>query len=167
MFPAGDEPPATRKPLNLKPRTAPISNTPEVVPSSVFGNAKPVDTAAKERELEEKWKARGRPEREPKEGGEKERSDRDADRERGDRDRERGDRDRERGDRDRPRGDRDRDRGDRDRDRGDRDRDRGDRDRDRGDRDRDRGDRDRRRPFNRDRDHFKDRDSDNRYVTYI
>lgn len=45
-----------RPKLQLKPRTAPKEDTPAPAPtrSSIFGGAKPVDTAAKEKEIEEK-----------------------------------------------------------------------------------------------------------------
>ncbi|XP_078581158.1 eukaryotic translation initiation factor 4B-like isoform X4 [Branchiostoma floridae x Branchiostoma japonicum] len=49
--------PAERPKLQLAKRTKPVENTPPPAPaksSSIFGAAKPVDTAAKEREIEEK-----------------------------------------------------------------------------------------------------------------
>lgn len=62
--------PRTRPKLNLAPRTKPIENTAapaaaventtepskpsNVSAASIFGNAKPVDTTAKEREIEER-----------------------------------------------------------------------------------------------------------------
>lgn len=68
--PAGEEP-KTRQKLNLQPRTkpveemsAPAAETAELNPAaptptapssaSIFGKAKPVDTAAREREIEER-----------------------------------------------------------------------------------------------------------------
>lgn len=46
---------AERPRLKLQPRTKSTEAAPEVSrPSSIFGEAKPVDTAAKEREIEEK-----------------------------------------------------------------------------------------------------------------
>lgn len=44
--------------LNLQPRTKPVEKVPSEATrqSSIFGSAKPVDTAAKEREIEEKMK---------------------------------------------------------------------------------------------------------------
>lgn len=55
------EAPVERPRLNLKPRTKPSEeNAPSEKPperktsSNIFGNAKPVDTAAKEREIEER-----------------------------------------------------------------------------------------------------------------
>ncbi|XP_033127317.1 eukaryotic translation initiation factor 4B-like [Anneissia japonica] len=62
--PHSDEPPKERKKLVLKPRSQPVdgsssqtsssSNSTSKSQSSIFGNAKPVDTAARERQIEEK-----------------------------------------------------------------------------------------------------------------
>ncbi|XP_071942066.1 eukaryotic translation initiation factor 4B-like isoform X4 [Antedon mediterranea] len=59
--PSSDEPVRERKKLVLKPRTQPVETPaapkqPESKPSqsSIFGGAKPVDTAAKERQIEER-----------------------------------------------------------------------------------------------------------------
>ena len=46
--------PRERPKLQLSKRTAPVENTGEVKNSAIFGGAKPVDTTAKEREIEEK-----------------------------------------------------------------------------------------------------------------
>lgn len=50
--------PRERPRLNLQPRTKPVEKVPSEASrqSSIFGSAKPVDTAAKEREIEEKMK---------------------------------------------------------------------------------------------------------------
>jgi hypothetical protein len=48
------EPLRERPKLNLKPREESLANTEPVHSSSVFGGAKPVDTSAREREVEEK-----------------------------------------------------------------------------------------------------------------
>jgi len=65
---AGEDPsgPQERPKLILKPKTinpdAPKTDTPSNVTSqSIFGGAKPVDTAAKEREIEEKLLAKHEP----------------------------------------------------------------------------------------------------------
>lgn len=55
--PPKPEPPRERKKLVLAPRTAPLEPTDEQKPegsSAIFGGAKPVDTAARERQIEEK-----------------------------------------------------------------------------------------------------------------
>jgi translation initiation factor 4B len=53
--------PAERPRLNLQPRTKPVENegkknadAPQEKKASIFGAAKPVDTATKEREIEER-----------------------------------------------------------------------------------------------------------------
>ena len=46
--------PRERPKLNLKPRTVTDDTKDEVAPSSIFGGARPVDTALKEKEIEEK-----------------------------------------------------------------------------------------------------------------
>ena len=58
--PSGDSerPPAERPKLNLKPRSAPADNVGKpAASSSIFGGAKPVDTTAREREVEERLKS--------------------------------------------------------------------------------------------------------------
>lgn len=61
----GDGAPAARPKLNLKPRSAPAGEIGKpVAKSSIFGGAKPVDTAAREREVEERLKGSREPERE-------------------------------------------------------------------------------------------------------
>jgi translation initiation factor 4B len=52
---SADEP-RQRPKLMLTPRTKPVENEPEKVASStsIFGNAKPVDTSARERQIEER-----------------------------------------------------------------------------------------------------------------
>ncbi|XP_013381286.1 eukaryotic translation initiation factor 4B [Lingula anatina] len=54
--PAAEEAPAERKRLVLQPRTKPVEaeEKPAQQSSSIFGGAKPVNTAAKEREIEER-----------------------------------------------------------------------------------------------------------------
>lgn len=54
---SNDDAPKERPKLKLQPRTKPIENaTQEVSNSAIFGGAKPVDTASREREIEEKLK---------------------------------------------------------------------------------------------------------------
>jgi len=48
------EVPKERPKLNLQPRTKPIESPEVIAASSIFGGAKPVDTAARERAIEEK-----------------------------------------------------------------------------------------------------------------
>lgn len=58
---SNDDTPKERPKLKLQPRSKPIeSETQEVSNSAIFGGAKPVDTAAREREIEEKL-AKGEP----------------------------------------------------------------------------------------------------------
>ncbi|XP_043225162.1 eukaryotic translation initiation factor 4B-like isoform X7 [Amphibalanus amphitrite] len=53
-----DRPPAERPKLNLKPRSVPSDDIGKpAASSSIFGGAKPVDTTAREREVEERLKA--------------------------------------------------------------------------------------------------------------
>jgi len=49
-----DDAPRERPKLQLSKRTAPVENAGETGSSAIFGGAKPVDTTAKEREIEEK-----------------------------------------------------------------------------------------------------------------
>ena len=57
--------PDGRPRLNLKPRTVPAAEIGKAAPaagkSSIFGDARPVDTAAREREIEERLRRSGRP----------------------------------------------------------------------------------------------------------
>ena len=46
--------PRERPKLQLSKRTAPVENSSDTANSAIFGGAKPVDTTAKEREIEEK-----------------------------------------------------------------------------------------------------------------
>merc|ERR1711981_367207 len=50
----GDDTPKERPRLQLQKRTAPVEPAPASASSAIFGGAKPVDTAKKEREIEEK-----------------------------------------------------------------------------------------------------------------
>ena len=51
-----EEMPRERKKLQLQPRSKPVDASSEQTSSSIFGDAKPVDTAKKEKEIEEKLK---------------------------------------------------------------------------------------------------------------
>ncbi|ESN93405.1 hypothetical protein HELRODRAFT_194085 [Helobdella robusta] len=53
--------PKERPKLNLKPRSKPLNEAPDVVTSTIFGAAKPVDTTQREREIEEKLKQMNKP----------------------------------------------------------------------------------------------------------
>ena len=61
------EAPKSRPKLNLQPRSKPLEEAGQVVASanpSIFGGAKPVDTATREREIEERLLCRLRHEKE-------------------------------------------------------------------------------------------------------